>query len=102
MAHKRLNLAGPLLAQLFKKKMQTQHNTMVKLFTKHIDSNKEVTVAGVMKQVDVTKGLAFSLKTGNWTGTKTNPTGSTKNQGVSQVLNRMNYAAPSSHMRRTR
>ena len=54
-----------------------------------------------MKQVDVTKGLAFSLKTGNWTGTKTNPTNSSKNQGVSQVLNRMNYTSPTSHMRRT-
>lgn len=101
MAHKRLNLSGPLLAQLFKKKMQTQHNTMVKLLRKHIGQNKEAKVSGVMKQVDVTKGLAFSLKTGNWTGTKTNPTNSSKNQGVSQVLNRMNFIAPMSHMRRT-
>lgn len=101
MAHKRLNLSGPLLAQLFKKKMQTQHNTMVKLLMKHINANKDVKISGVMKQVDVTKGLAFSLKTGNWTGTKTNPTNSSKNQGVSQVLNRMNFIAPISHMRRT-
>lgn len=101
MAHKRLNLAGPLLRQLFKKKMQTQHNSMVKLLLKHINQNKDVKISGVMKQVDVTKGLAFSLKTGNWSGTKTNPTNSSKNQGVSQVLNRMNFTAPISHMRRT-
>lgn len=101
MAHKRLNLSGPLLAQLFKKKIQTQHNTMSKLLLKHINQNKEVTVGGMMKQVDVTKGLAFSLKTGNWTGTKTNPTNSSKNQGVSQVLNRMNFISPISHLRRT-
>jgi DNA-directed RNA polymerase II subunit RPB2 len=101
MAHKRLNLSGPLLAQLFKKKMTTQHNSMVKLLIKQINANKDVKISGVMKQVDVTKGLAFSLKTGNWTGTKTNPTNSSKNQGVSQVLNRMNYTAPISHMRRT-
>lgn len=100
MAHKRLNLAGPLLAQLFKKKMLSQHLSMVKIFSKHINANKEVTVAGVMKQVDVTKGLSFSLKTGNWSGAKTNPT-SAKQQGVSQVLNRMNYVAPLSHLRRT-
>ena len=74
---------------------------MVKLLRKHIGQNKEAKVSGVMKQVDVTKGLAFSLKTGNWTGTKTNPTNSSKNQGVSQVLNRMNFIAPMSHMRRT-
>lgn len=101
MAHKRLNLSGPLLAQLFKKKMQTQHNSMVKLLLRRINDNKDVKVSSVMKQVDVTKGLAFSLKTGNWTGTKTNPTNSSKNQGVSQVLNRMNYTSPISHMRRT-
>jgi DNA-directed RNA polymerase II subunit RPB2 len=101
MAHKRLNLSGPLLAQLFKKKMHAQHNSMVKLLMKHINQNKEVKVSGVMKTVDVTKGLAFSLKTGNWTGTKTNPTNSSKNQGVSQVLNRMNYISPKSHLRRT-
>ena len=101
MAHKRLNLSGPLLAQLFKKKMTTQHNTMVKLLMKNVNNNKDVTIAGVMKQVDVTKGLAFSLKTGNWTGTKTNPTNSSKNQGVSQVLNRMNFTSAISHLRRT-
>ena len=101
MAHKRLNLSGPLLAQLFKKKMQTQHNSMIKLLMKHINANKEAKISGVMKQVDVTKGLAFSLKTGNWTGTKTNPTNSSKNQGVSQVLNRMNFTSSISHMRRT-
>jgi len=101
MAHKRLNLAGPLLRQLFKKKMQSQHNSMVKLLLKQINQNKDVKISGVMKQVDVTKGLAFSLKTGNWSGTKTNPTNSSKNQGVSQVLNRMNFTSPISHMRRT-
>lgn len=101
MGHKRLNLAGPLLAQLFKKKFQSQHNSMVKLLTKHIQQNKDVTICGVMKQVDVTKGLAYSLKTGNWSGSKSNSASSTNNQGVSQVLNRMNFISPVSHLRRT-
>lgn len=101
MAHKRLNLSGPLLAQLFKKKMQKQHNDMMAHLRKLLQRNKELNFNIAMKPKDVTRGLAYALKTGNWNTNRNQPSNSSKNQGVSQILNRLNYIAPLSHLRRT-
>lgn len=101
MAHKRLNLSGPLLAQLFKKKMQKQHNDMMAHLRKLIQRNKDLNFNIAMKPKDVTRGLAYALKTGNWNTNRNQPSNSSKNQGVSQILNRLNYIAPLSHLRRT-
>ena len=101
MSYKRLNLSGPLLAMLFKKKMQKQHNDMMAHLRKLIKRNKDLNLHIAMKPRDVTRGLAYSLKTGNWNTSRNQISTSNKNEGVSQVLNRLNYIAPLSHLRRT-
>lgn len=81
--------------------MQKQHNDMMAHLRKLIQRNKDLNFNIAMKPKDVTRGLAYALKTGNWNTNRNQPSNSSKNQGVSQILNRLNYIAPLSHLRRT-
>jgi DNA-directed RNA polymerase II subunit RPB2 len=95
---KRLDLAGPLMAIIFR----TQFNKVVKDFTrymqKRIESGETISMKVGLKSNIITNGLKFSLATGNWGDQKKLDKAKA---GVSQVLNRYTFASTLSHLRRT-
>lgn len=95
---KRLDLAGPLLAKLFRglfRRLKTDLNNYTK---RCIENRKEFNPALGIKSTTLTNGLKYSLATGNW-GDQKKAASSTA--GVSQVLNRYTFASTLSHLRRT-
>lgn len=95
---KRLDLAGPLMAIIFR----SQFNKVVKDFTrymqKRIESGETISMKVGLKSNIITNGLKFSLATGNWGDQKKLDKAKA---GVSQVLNRYTFASTLSHLRRT-
>jgi DNA-directed RNA polymerase II subunit RPB2 len=95
---KRLDLAGPLMALIFR----TQFNKVVKDFTrymqKRVESGETISMKVGLKSNIITNGLKFSLATGNWGDQKKLDKAKA---GVSQVLNRYTFASTLSHLRRT-
>lgn len=95
--NKRLDLAGPLLAYLFRGLFRNLIKE-VKLFAqKYIDRGKDFNLELAIKTRTITDGLRYSLATGNWGDQKK---AHQARAGVSQVLNRLTYASTLSHLRR--
>nr|BCB28863.1 DNA-dependent RNA polymerase II second largest subunit [Mycoleptodonoides aitchisonii] len=88
---KRLDLAGPLLANLFR--------MLFRKLTKDVYRylQKEFNLSLAVKHNTITNGLKYSLATGNWGDQKKSMA---SKAGVSQVLNRYTYASTLSHLRR--
>jgi len=95
---KRLDLAGPLMAQVFRLKFQQLAREMKQYLLRCVETNKEFNLNLAVKNNIITTGLRYCLATGNWGDQK--KASSTK-AGVSQVLNRFTYASTLSHLRRT-
>ncbi|KAK1753932.1 hypothetical protein QBC47DRAFT_385223 [Echria macrotheca] len=95
---KRLDLAGPLLAKLFRNIVRRITQDLMSYMKRCIDGNKHFTLAIGIKHGTLTNGLKYSLATGNW-GDQKKAMSSTA--GVSQVLNRYTFASTLSHLRRT-
>ncbi|KAI0756840.1 DNA-dependent RNA polymerase II second largest subunit [Daedaleopsis nitida] len=94
---KRLDLAGPLLANLFRMLFRKLTKDVYRYLQKCVETHKEFNLALAVKHNTITNGLKYSLATGNWGDQK--KTMSSK-AGVSQVLNRYTYASTLSHLRR--
>ncbi|KAL5334855.1 beta and beta-prime subunits of DNA dependent RNA-polymerase [Aspergillus crustosus] len=84
---KRLDLAGPLLANLFRRYVQ-----------RCVETNREIYLNIGIKASTLTGGLKYALATGNWGEQKK---AASAKAGVSQVLSRYTYASTLSHLRRT-
>ena len=95
---KRLNLAGPLLAQLFRALFNRLTKDIFAYLKKCVETGKEFNLTLGVKSATLTNGLKYSLATGNW-GEQKKAAQSTA--GVSQVLNRYTFASTLSHLRRT-
>ncbi|KAI4863547.1 DNA-dependent RNA polymerase II beta subunit [Hypoxylon rubiginosum] len=95
---KRLDLAGPLLAKLFRNIVRRLTTEITNHLKRCIDTNKHFEIALAAKPAIITNGLKYSLATGNW-GDQKKAMSSTA--GVSQVLNRYTFASTLSHLRRT-
>jgi DNA-directed RNA polymerase II subunit RPB2 len=95
---KRLDLAGPLLAKLFRGVIRRMTQDLMSYIKRCIDSNKHFQLALGIKSSTLTNALKYSLATGNW-GDQKKAMSSTA--GVSQVLNRYTFASTLSHLRRT-
>ncbi|KAI6086836.1 DNA-dependent RNA polymerase II beta subunit [Hypoxylon rubiginosum] len=95
---KRLDLAGPLLAKLFRNIVRRLTNEITNHLRRCIDTNKHFEIALAAKPSIISNGLKYSLATGNW-GDQKKAMSSTA--GVSQVLNRYTFASTLSHLRRT-
>ncbi|AEO64668.1 5512bbe1-303a-4b70-b2e4-e57d94e9d5bb [Thermothielavioides terrestris] len=95
---KRLDLAGPLLAKLFRGIIRRMTQDLMSYMKRCIDTNKNFSLALGIKHSTLTNGLKYSLATGNW-GDQKKAMSSTA--GVSQVLNRYTFASTLSHLRRT-
>jgi DNA-directed RNA polymerase beta subunit len=94
---KRMDLAGPLLTQLFKVLFAKFNKDLAKYLQKCIDSNREFNMNMAVKPNTITNGLKYSLATGNWGDQKK---AMQARAGVSQVLNRYTFASTLSHLRR--
>jgi DNA-directed RNA polymerase II subunit RPB2 len=95
---KRLDLAGPLIAKLFRNLFKRLTGDLFKYIQRCIENRKEFNPALGIKATTITNGLKYSLATGNW-GDQKKAASSTA--GVSQVLNRYTFSSTLSHLRRT-
>ena len=95
---KRLDLAGPLLAKLFRNLFRRLTSDVYKYLQRCVENNREFNLTLGVKSTTLTNGLKYSLATGNW-GDQKKAASSTA--GVSQVLNRYTFASTLSHLRRT-
>lgn len=95
--NKRLDLAGPLLAYLFRGLFRNLTKEVKLYAQKFIDSGKDFSLELAIKTRIISDGLRYSLATGNWGDQKK---AHTARAGVSQVLNRLTFASTLSHLRR--
>ncbi|KAI5807660.1 hypothetical protein DFH27DRAFT_497795 [Peziza echinospora] len=95
---KRLDLAGPLLAGLFRTLFKKLTKDVYKYLQKCVESSREFNLTLAVKSTTITNGLKYSLATGNWGEQKK---AASAKAGVSQVLNRYTFASTLSHLRRT-
>ncbi|KAI9682946.1 MAG: DNA-dependent RNA polymerase II [Trizodia sp. TS-e1964] len=95
---KRLDLAGPLMANLFRMLYNKLTKDVFKYLQKCVENNREFNLSLGVKSTTLTNGLKYSLATGNWGDAKK---AAQSKAGVSQVLNRYTFASTLSHLRRT-
>lgn len=95
---KRLDLAGPLMAQVFRLKFQQLIKDTKAYLHRCVESGREFNLTLAIKTNIITAGLRYCLATGNWGDQKK---AASSKAGVSQVLNRYTYASTLSHLRRT-
>lgn len=95
---KRLDLAGPLLANLFRMLFNKMTKDVFRYLQKSVESNKPFNEQVAIKPNIIGNGLRYSLATGNWGDQKK---AAQAKAGVSQVLNRYTFASTLSHLRRT-
>ncbi|XP_023931893.1 DNA-directed RNA polymerase II subunit RPB2-like [Lingula anatina] len=95
--NKRLDLAGPLLAFLFRGLFRNLMKEVRMYAQKFIDRGKDFNLELAIKTRIITDGLKYSLATGNWGDQKK---AHQARAGVSQVLNRLTFASTLSHLRR--
>ncbi|KAI1091203.1 DNA-dependent RNA polymerase II beta subunit, partial [Rostrohypoxylon terebratum] len=95
---KRLDLAGPLLAKLFRNIVRRLVAEITQHLKRCIEGGRRFQIELAAKPAIITNGLKYSLATGNW-GDQKKAMSSTA--GVSQVLNRYTFSSTLSHLRRT-
>ncbi|MGH0154732.1 UNVERIFIED_CONTAM: hypothetical protein FKN15_028432 [Acipenser sinensis] len=95
--NKRLDLAGPLLAFLFRGMFKNLLKEIRMYAQKFIDRGKDFNLELAIKTRIISDGLKYSLATGNWGDVKK---AHQARAGVSQVLNRLTFASTLSHLRR--
>ncbi|KAA1110516.1 DNA-dependent RNA polymerase II [Puccinia graminis f. sp. tritici] len=94
---KRLDLAGPLLAGLFRMLFRKLTKDVYRHLQKCVEMQKPFNLNAAVKSNTITNGLKYSLATGNWGDQKK---AMQARAGVSQVLNRYTFASTLSHLRR--
>ncbi|KAH0557929.1 hypothetical protein KQX54_013018 [Cotesia glomerata] len=95
--NKRLDLAGPLLAFLFRILFKNLMKEICMYAQRFINIGKDFNLELAIKTKIITDGLRYSLATGNWGDQKK---AHQARAGVSQVLNRLTFASTLSHLRR--
>eukprot|EP01028_Stygiella_incarcerata_P000198 TRINITY_DN1028_c0_g3_i3.p1 TRINITY_DN1028_c0_g3~~TRINITY_DN1028_c0_g3_i3.p1 ORF type:complete len:1264 (+),score=296.08 TRINITY_DN1028_c0_g3_i3:424-3792(+) len=98
LSNKRLDLAGSLLAQLFRHlfaAMTRELTNAMKSLTSGSSGKVSIFLDELMRRNKLTKGLSYAISTGNWSGR-----GGASRAGVSQVLSRYTFASTLSNLRR--
>jgi DNA-directed RNA polymerase II subunit RPB2 len=96
-ANKRLDLAGPLMASLFRQLFYKVTKKMKAQLQKQLnDGDGQMNITKAIDHHQISNGLKYSLATGNWAANR----GATTKTGVSQVLNRLTFMSTLSHLRR--
>jgi DNA-directed RNA polymerase II subunit RPB2 len=94
--NKRLDLAGPLLGGLFRQLFRKLTKEVSSTLKKELAEGREMNIPRAIKDKTITKGLAYSLATGNWGSGRS----AGAKSGVAQVLNRLTFSSTLSHLRR--
>ena len=94
--NKRMDLAGPLIAILFRQLFRKLTKDVRLYCQRCVDSGKEIQLTLAVKAKTITSGLKYSLATGNWGAQGAQDI----RAGVSQVLNRLSFSSTLSHLRR--
>ncbi|KAJ3615954.1 hypothetical protein Zmor_012164 [Zophobas morio] len=95
--NKRIDLAGPLLAQLFRQLFRNLVKEIQTTLKRCLDESKDFNITRAIDHNIITRGLRYALATGNWgEQRKAHQT----RAGVSQVLNRLTFVSTLSHLRR--
>ena len=95
---KRLDLAGSLMANLFRQTFTKLTRDIYRYLQVCVENNRDFNLDVAVKHQIITNGLRYSLATGNWGDQKKQ---ASAKAGVSQVLNRYTYVSTLSHLRRT-
>jgi len=95
--NKRMDLAGPLLGHLFRQLFAKLTKETRRYLQKKVEDGKDFTLANAIDENIISRGLKYSLATGNWGDRRR---GQAPRTGVSQVLHRLAYASTLSHLRR--
>ncbi|KAF1744876.1 hypothetical protein MXB_480 [Myxobolus squamalis] len=95
--NKRLDLAGPLLAYLFRGLFRGVVKNFQIRAEKMLNRGKDFSVEREIDNKKLTDGMRYSIATGNWGDVKK---AHVSKAGVSQVLNRLTYTSTLSHLRR--
>lgn len=95
---KRLDLAGPLLAGLFRTLFMRLTKDLNRYVQICVEKNMQLQLNIAVKNGTLSGGLKYALATGNWGEQKK---AASSKAGVSQVLNRYTYSSTLSHLRRT-
>ena len=80
--NKRLDLAGPLMATLFRQVFYKLTQHVQRFLKKCVDNGKNIRIISAVDPEIITRGFQFSLATGNWGPQKK---GNANKHGVSQV-----------------
>ncbi|XP_030377156.1 DNA-directed RNA polymerase II subunit RPB2-like [Scaptodrosophila lebanonensis] len=96
-ANKRLDLAGALLALLFRTLLRNLQKEIRMYAQKFLDKGRDFNMELAVKTSIITDGLRYALATGNWSDQRKS---AQSRSGVSQVLNRLTYVSTLSHLRR--
>lgn len=102
-SNKRLDLAGPLIGNLFAMLVEKMKEDLRKNLQKKIKRKSTIdTVASCVQRVvedskTITSGLHYSISTGNWSANRE----SGEKSGVCHPLSRLTYMATLSNLRRT-
>ena len=98
--NKRLDVAGPLLAHMFRilwsKQLKAAQRKIQKRLNRHDIGTLQLSQL-FSDDDSITKGLKYSLATGNWCTQDRAPS---KKTGVSQILQRLTFLSTLSHLRR--
>lgn len=93
---KRFDLAGPLMASLFRQAFIGLLSDLQKNLSKAIEKRHEISLEKAVDHGKISRFLKSCIATGNWSGR-----GSTQTKvGVTQVVNRLNGLATLSQLRR--
>ena len=95
---KRVDFTGSLLSSLFKTLFKSSISEMTKSLHQNLNKRDQFNPLESFKSTKITHGLRYSLSTGNWGDQKKSFTHT--RVGVSQVLNRYNFGATLSYLRR--
>lgn len=95
--NKRLDLAGPLMGNLFRQLFAKMLKECRAAVRKKVDAGKPYEMRLCINQDTISRGLHYALATGNWGDQK--KAGSVKT-GVAQKLDRLTFSSMMSHLRR--
>ena len=90
-ANKRLKVAGDLMAMAFRQAFRQFVKDLRYQLEKYKSRSREVNLITLARADIITDKIRHNIATGNWVGGRT---------GVSQILDRTNYIATLSHLRR--
>ena len=95
--NKRLDLAGPLLGNLFRQLFHKVKKSAKDILEKKANKGlRDLEIDNAIKDTIITSGLKYALATGNWTSDRAQGS----KAGVAQVLSRLTFGSTLSHLRR--